>query len=154
VGLDIGSSSIKAVELRSTKAGYELVSFEPNHWRRIRWSMARSWTRPGGTLHHKIFDAEDEHWHLGRVHDRAIDHRILRQWFGSETHQFIARFGGSQLYGLDRAGPDIEPTSCLFFVRPVTTYSRPLSLSPRQTSGALRALGSSCVPSSDPGWSP
>src|SRR2546421_11599416 len=27
VGLDIGSSSIKAVELRSTKAGYELVSF-------------------------------------------------------------------------------------------------------------------------------
>ena len=27
VGLDIGSSSIKAVELKSTKAGYELVSF-------------------------------------------------------------------------------------------------------------------------------
>src|SRR5258708_3692657 len=27
VGLDIGSSSIKALELRSTKAGYELVSF-------------------------------------------------------------------------------------------------------------------------------
>src|SRR5712671_3984481 len=27
VGLDIGSSSIKAVELRSTKTGYELVSF-------------------------------------------------------------------------------------------------------------------------------
>src|ERR1700723_4334309 len=27
VGLDIGSSSVKAVELRSTKAGYELVSF-------------------------------------------------------------------------------------------------------------------------------
>ena len=27
VGLDIGSSSIKSVELRSTKAGYELVSF-------------------------------------------------------------------------------------------------------------------------------
>src|SRR5260370_10825617 len=27
VGLDIGSSSIKAVELNSTKAGYELVSF-------------------------------------------------------------------------------------------------------------------------------
>src|SRR3981081_1406109 len=26
-GLDIGSSSIKAVELKSTKAGYELVSF-------------------------------------------------------------------------------------------------------------------------------
>src|SRR5258708_21967366 len=27
VGLDIGSSSIKAVELKSTKQGYELVSF-------------------------------------------------------------------------------------------------------------------------------
>src|ERR1700674_3240430 len=27
VGLDIGSSSIKAVELKNTKAGYELVSF-------------------------------------------------------------------------------------------------------------------------------
>src|SRR5262247_2076432 len=27
VGLDIGSSSIKSVELKSTKAGYELVSF-------------------------------------------------------------------------------------------------------------------------------
>ncbi len=27
VGLDIGSSSIKAVELKSTKHGYELVSF-------------------------------------------------------------------------------------------------------------------------------
>src|SRR5580658_4803263 len=27
VGLDIGSSSIKAVELRGTKQGYELVSF-------------------------------------------------------------------------------------------------------------------------------
>src|SRR5580693_9464464 len=27
VGLDIGSSSIKAVELKSSKAGYELVSF-------------------------------------------------------------------------------------------------------------------------------
>ncbi len=27
VGLDIGSSSIKAVELKSTKSGYELVSF-------------------------------------------------------------------------------------------------------------------------------
>src|SRR5882762_8362455 len=27
VGLDIGSSSIKAVELKSTKGGYELVSF-------------------------------------------------------------------------------------------------------------------------------
>ena len=27
VGLDIGSSSIKAVELRVSKAGYELVSF-------------------------------------------------------------------------------------------------------------------------------
>jgi len=27
VGLDIGSSSIKAVELKSTKAGYELASF-------------------------------------------------------------------------------------------------------------------------------
>src|ERR1700719_2747513 len=27
VGLDIGSNSIKAVELKSTKAGYELVSF-------------------------------------------------------------------------------------------------------------------------------
>src|SRR5438067_13529420 len=27
VGLDIGSSSIKAVELKATKAGYELVSF-------------------------------------------------------------------------------------------------------------------------------
>ncbi len=27
MGLDIGSSSIKAVELKSTKAGYELVSF-------------------------------------------------------------------------------------------------------------------------------
>src|SRR5579864_7483428 len=27
VGLDIGSSSIKAVELRNTKQGYELVSF-------------------------------------------------------------------------------------------------------------------------------
>ena len=27
VGLDIGSSSIKAVELKLTKAGYELVSF-------------------------------------------------------------------------------------------------------------------------------
>ena len=27
VGLDIGSTSIKAVELKSTKAGYELVSF-------------------------------------------------------------------------------------------------------------------------------
>src|SRR5574340_1066155 len=27
VGLDIGSSSIKAVELKSTKAGYELVSY-------------------------------------------------------------------------------------------------------------------------------
>ena len=27
VGLDIGSSSIKAVELKTTKAGYELVSF-------------------------------------------------------------------------------------------------------------------------------
>ena len=27
VGLDIGSSSIKTVELKSTKAGYELVSF-------------------------------------------------------------------------------------------------------------------------------
>src|SRR5690348_18477667 len=27
VGLDIGSSSIKAVELKATKSGYELVSF-------------------------------------------------------------------------------------------------------------------------------
>jgi len=27
VGLDIGSSSIKSVELKSTKSGYELVSF-------------------------------------------------------------------------------------------------------------------------------
>src|SRR3979490_1769396 len=27
VGLDIGSSSIKAVELKATKTGYELVSF-------------------------------------------------------------------------------------------------------------------------------
>ena len=27
VGLDIGSSSIKAVELKNTKHGYELVSF-------------------------------------------------------------------------------------------------------------------------------
>src|SRR5258705_12845270 len=27
VGLDIGSSSIKSVELKSTKAGYELVSY-------------------------------------------------------------------------------------------------------------------------------
>ena len=27
VGLDIGSSSIKAVELKGTKAGYELISF-------------------------------------------------------------------------------------------------------------------------------
>src|SRR4029434_9455754 len=27
VGLDIGSSSIKSVELKNTKAGYELVSF-------------------------------------------------------------------------------------------------------------------------------
>ena len=27
VGLDIGSSSIKSVELKSTKHGYELVSF-------------------------------------------------------------------------------------------------------------------------------
>src|SRR3989440_12286425 len=27
VGLDIGSSSIKSVELKSTKAGYELMSF-------------------------------------------------------------------------------------------------------------------------------
>jgi len=27
VGLDIGSSSIKAVELKSTKQGYELMSF-------------------------------------------------------------------------------------------------------------------------------
>ena len=27
VGLDIGSSSIKSVELKSTKQGYELVSF-------------------------------------------------------------------------------------------------------------------------------
>jgi type IV pilus assembly protein PilM len=31
VGLDIGSSSIKAVELRQTKAGYELVSFGAEH---------------------------------------------------------------------------------------------------------------------------
>ena len=31
VGLDIGSSSIKAVELKSTKAGYELVKSEPHH---------------------------------------------------------------------------------------------------------------------------
>src|SRR5262250_173540 len=27
IGLDIGSSSVKAVELKKTKAGYELVSF-------------------------------------------------------------------------------------------------------------------------------
>jgi type IV pilus assembly protein PilM len=31
VGLDIGSSSIKAVELKSTKGGYELVSFGTEH---------------------------------------------------------------------------------------------------------------------------
>jgi type IV pilus assembly protein PilM len=31
VGLDIGSSSIKAVELKQTKAGYELVSFGAEH---------------------------------------------------------------------------------------------------------------------------
>jgi type IV pilus assembly protein PilM len=31
VGLDIGSSSIKAVELKSTKSGYELVSFGTEH---------------------------------------------------------------------------------------------------------------------------
>src|ERR1700745_1330273 len=31
VGLDIGSSSIKAVELKATKAGYELVSFGAEH---------------------------------------------------------------------------------------------------------------------------
>jgi type IV pilus assembly protein PilM len=27
IGLDIGSSSVKAVELKKTKAGYELVSY-------------------------------------------------------------------------------------------------------------------------------
>src|ERR1700719_424345 len=31
VGLDIGSSSIKAVELKATKGGYELVSFGTEH---------------------------------------------------------------------------------------------------------------------------
>jgi len=41
VGLDIGSSSIKAVELKSSKAGYELVSFGLEARR-----QERSWTAP------------------------------------------------------------------------------------------------------------
>jgi len=45
VGLDIGSSSIKAVELKSTKAGYELVSYGMESLRRIRLWTARSWMR-------------------------------------------------------------------------------------------------------------
>ena len=69
VGLDIGSSSMKAVELRSTKHGYELVNFgmetlgqdtvvdgaimDAPWWRRasVRFSSGRSqvastWPRP------------------------------------------------------------------------------------------------------------
>ena len=47
IGLDIGSSSVKAVELKKTKAGYELVSLRHrDRWRRTPWWTARSWMRP------------------------------------------------------------------------------------------------------------
>ena len=44
VGLDIGSSSVKAVELRKVKKGYELVHVAKNLSHRTRLLMVRSWT--------------------------------------------------------------------------------------------------------------
>jgi len=45
VGLDIGSSSIKAVELKATKGGYELVSFGTEHLAQDTVVDGRSWMR-------------------------------------------------------------------------------------------------------------
>jgi len=58
------SSSIKAVELKSTKAGYELVSFGMERWRRHRGDGAIMDAPQVANAISKIFDAQrsDEMW--------------------------------------------------------------------------------------------
>ena len=80
VGLDIGSSSIKAVELKSTKAGYELLSYGME-------SLAQDTVVDGAIMDApsvantitKIFDLEDQDEKRGHIRFGPLRHRQAGQ---------------------------------------------------------------------------
>jgi len=52
-----------------------------------------------------------------RVHDGAIDDRVLCQRLQAEAHQLVALLGALQLHGLDGTGADVEPHYWFLFSR-------------------------------------